>query len=328
MIAIFVYNILLIILYSITMVFAINSYLKEKNKVFLLISFYLAFFIFDNIIIYMTEFINSFAQSYDQAFMSAPAVKTIIFMGNAFFSASIIAELRKEKLKPFHYGLLIALAVWMVSIPLLENSAFKVWLYYLGNQIFLLYLGFYCWRGTKKELPDLNKGYLKKLAIINFLFSILIVLEDSFVIFNVDQYSSLTTKIYNRSISEDIFSITVCLLLFHFFLKERQISEEESPEEQEESIMIQRFCHAHQFTQRETEVFELLMFHRTNQEIADQLFLSLGTVKTHVHNIFIKLDIKKRTQIFPLFEDYQASSSEKMTLKRATIFHKKSLLFF
>ncbi len=46
---------------------------------------YLAFFIFDNTIIYMTEFLNSFAQSYDQAFMSAPAVKTIIFMGNAFF---------------------------------------------------------------------------------------------------------------------------------------------------------------------------------------------------------------------------------------------------
>lgn len=320
MIAIFVYNILLIILYSITMAFAINSYIKEKNKVFLLISLYLAFFIFDNIIIYMTEFLNTFAQSYDQAFMSAPAVKTIIFMGNAFFSVSIIAELQKETLKPLHYTLLIILAVWMISIPLLPNSAFKVWLYYLGNQVFLLYLGFYCWRGTKKDLPELNKGYLKKLAVICLLFSILIVIEDSFVIFNVDQYSSLTTKIYNRSISEDIFSIVVCLLMVHFFLKVRQVQEEISTEEQEEAVLIQRFCHAHQFTQRETEVFELLLFHRTNQEIADQLFLSLGTVKTHVHNIFIKLDIKKRTQIFPLFEEYQAASNEKMILKKSNDF--------
>ncbi|MDY4026017.1 MAG: helix-turn-helix transcriptional regulator [Enterococcus avium] len=320
MIAIFVYNILLIILYSITMAFAINSFLKEKNKVFLLISLYLAFFIFDNIIIYMTEFINSFAQSYDQAFMSAPAVKTIIFMGNAFFSVSIIAELRKEKLTPLHYTLLIALAVWMISIPLLPNSAFKVWLYYLGNQIFLFYLGFYCWRGTKKELPALNKGYLKKLSIISILFSILIVIEDSFVIFNVDQYSSLTTKIYNRSISEDIFSIVVCLLMIHFFLKDRHVQEEVNSEEQEEAMLIQKFCHAHQFTQRETEVFELLLFHRTNQEIADQLFLSLGTVKTHVHNIFIKLDIKKRTQIFSLFEEYRSASHEKMNLKKSNDF--------
>ena len=320
MIAIFVYNILLIILYSITMAFAINSYLKEKNKVFLLISLYLAFFIFDNIIIYMTEFINSFAQSYDQAFMSAPAVKTIIFMGNAFFSISIIAELRKEKLKALHYGLLIALAVWMITVPLMDNSALKVWLYYFGNQVFLFYLGFYCWRGARMDLPELNTGYLKKLAIICILFSILIVIEDSFVIFNVDQYSSLATKIYNRSISEDIFSITVCLLFLHSYLKARQVPDEDTPEEQENSILIQRFCHAHQFTQRETEVFELLMFHRTNQEIADQLFLSLGTVKTHVHNIFIKLDIKKRTQIFPMFEEYQASSNGKMTLKKSNDF--------
>jgi DNA-binding CsgD family transcriptional regulator len=67
-------------------------------------------------------------------------------------------------------------------------------------------------------------------------------------------------------------------------------------------------------------VFELLLFHRTNQEIADQLFLSLGTVKTHVHNIFIKLDIKKRTQIFPLFEEYRSASHEKMNLKKSNDF--------
>lgn len=96
MIAIFVYNILLIILYSITMTFAIYAYLKEKNNLFLWISLYLAFFIFDNTIIYMTEFLNSFAQSYDQAFMSAPAVKTIIFMGNAFFPFLFLPNYKRK----------------------------------------------------------------------------------------------------------------------------------------------------------------------------------------------------------------------------------------
>jgi len=46
MVAIFLYNILLIVLYSITLAFAINAYLKEKKQVFLFISLYLAFFIF------------------------------------------------------------------------------------------------------------------------------------------------------------------------------------------------------------------------------------------------------------------------------------------
>jgi len=62
----------------------------------------------------MTEFINSFAHSYDQAFMSAPAIKTIIFMSNAFLAVSILAEIRKEKLTIFHYVLLVFLAIWMI----------------------------------------------------------------------------------------------------------------------------------------------------------------------------------------------------------------------
>ncbi|WP_427814701.1 response regulator transcription factor (plasmid) [Enterococcus sp. 22-H-5-01] len=309
MVAIFLYNILLIVLYSITLAFAINAYLKERKKVFLFISLYLAFFTFDNVIIYMTEFINYFAHSYDQAFMSAPAIKTIIFMGNAFLAISILAEIRKEKLTIFHYVLLVFLAIWMISIPMLPNSAIKVWLYYLPNQLFLLFLAFYCWQGTKKKLAPYTSGLLKKLAGINLLFSLLIILEDNFVIFNIDQYSSLTTKIYNRSISEDIFSIVICIVLLQFFLKER------SPQTStinDHSVMIRQFCQDHQFTQRESEIFTLLLLHHSNQEIADELFLSLGTVKTHVHNIFIKLNIKKRTQITILFESYQQHYHEKL----------------
>ncbi|MDT2605310.1 hypothetical protein P7D37_01145 [Enterococcus hirae] len=110
MIAIFVYNILLIILYSITMTFAIYAYLKEKNNLFLWISLYLAFFIFDNTIIYMTEFLNSFAQSYVQAFMSAPAVKTIIFMGNAFFPFLFLPNYKK---KNFPLSIMLYCLLWL-----------------------------------------------------------------------------------------------------------------------------------------------------------------------------------------------------------------------
>jgi ATP/maltotriose-dependent transcriptional regulator MalT len=33
-----------------------------------------------------------------------------------------------------------------------------------------------------------------------------------------------------------------------------------------------------------------------NQEIADQLFVSLNTVKTHSSNLFSKLEVSRRTQ--------------------------------
>lgn len=47
---------------------------------------------------------------------------------------------------------------------------------------------------------------------------------------------------------------------------------------------------------REREVLQLLARGCRNAEIAEELFLSLSTVKTHVSNIFVKLDVKSRTQ--------------------------------
>lgn len=51
-----------------------------------------------------------------------------------------------------------------------------------------------------------------------------------------------------------------------------------------------------QLTEREYEVLQLLCKGRTNQEIADELFIALKTVKTHVSNILSKLDVQDRTQ--------------------------------
>ncbi len=49
-------------------------------------------------------------------------------------------------------------------------------------------------------------------------------------------------------------------------------------------------------SKREHEVLLLMAQGCSNQEIADLLFLSLNTVKTHTSNLFVKLDVKRRTQ--------------------------------
>jgi LuxR family maltose regulon positive regulatory protein len=47
-------------------------------------------------------------------------------------------------------------------------------------------------------------------------------------------------------------------------------------------------------SEREREVLRLVAAGLTNAEIADHLFLSVGTVKRHTHNIFIKLGVGNR----------------------------------
>jgi len=49
-------------------------------------------------------------------------------------------------------------------------------------------------------------------------------------------------------------------------------------------------------SKREYEVLELIAQGLSNQEIAERLFVSLNTVKSHSSNLFMKLDARRRTQ--------------------------------
>jgi two-component system, NarL family, response regulator LiaR len=49
-------------------------------------------------------------------------------------------------------------------------------------------------------------------------------------------------------------------------------------------------------SRREYEVLELISQGLSNREIAEKLFVSLSTVKTHSANLFMKLDASRRTQ--------------------------------
>lgn len=51
-----------------------------------------------------------------------------------------------------------------------------------------------------------------------------------------------------------------------------------------------------ELSKRELEILNLLAEGNSNQEIATKLFVSLSTVKTHLQNIFEKLEVKRRTQ--------------------------------
>lgn len=49
-------------------------------------------------------------------------------------------------------------------------------------------------------------------------------------------------------------------------------------------------------SKREMEVLQLMADGLSNQEIAERLFVSLNTIKTHSAQIFEKMEVKRRTQ--------------------------------
>ncbi|MBK7633964.1 MAG: LuxR C-terminal-related transcriptional regulator [Saprospiraceae bacterium] len=49
-------------------------------------------------------------------------------------------------------------------------------------------------------------------------------------------------------------------------------------------------------SKRELEVLQLMAEGLSNEELAERLYISLNTIKTHTSRLFEKLDVKRRTQ--------------------------------
>ncbi len=56
-----------------------------------------------------------------------------------------------------------------------------------------------------------------------------------------------------------------------------------------------------QLTKQEQNILDLLLEKKSNKEIAETLFVSISTVKTHVNNIYKKLNVQSREEVKSLF---------------------------
>jgi DNA-binding NarL/FixJ family response regulator len=61
------------------------------------------------------------------------------------------------------------------------------------------------------------------------------------------------------------------------------------------NVAKHREKNAQSLTEREVEILQLLAFGHTNRDIAEKLFISPDTVKTHLEHIYQKLGATDRT---------------------------------
>jgi DNA-binding CsgD family transcriptional regulator len=69
-----------------------------------------------------------------------------------------------------------------------------------------------------------------------------------------------------------------------------QKEQEKSPIEEANLILQEKL------TEREQEVLDFLVLGLSNKEIGEKLFLSVNTIKSHINNLYLKLDVNNRTQ--------------------------------
>ncbi len=69
--------------------------------------------------------------------------------------------------------------------------------------------------------------------------------------------------------------------------------------------LIVEFGHDHGLSPREMEVLPLLLSGKTAVYISEQLVIAPGTVKTHVYNIYQKVSVHTKMELFDSFERYR-----------------------
>lgn len=71
----------------------------------------------------------------------------------------------------------------------------------------------------------------------------------------------------------------------------------------EQPTLAETICKEHSLTPREEEVFMLLAKGRNAEYIQNALFISNHTVKTHIYNIYRKLDVHSLQELLDLVDE-------------------------
>ena len=326
-VTIFIYNVFLIILYSVVLTLSGFYYLKTKNNCYFAISILFSLYLFDNVVIYMTEFIKTFSISYNKLFIAVPTYKTLIIISIlAVYIAlnTMFFNLKNSKIWYFALGLL---TIFLFIIPVMQRTAFKSWLFFVPGDLFFVLFNSYLLIVSKNNKVIERKGifiHVNKLSTYTLFMSCLVFVEDSFVIFNIDVYSDTILNITNRNFSEDILRISQSLILIPyllnlFFAESRQkeaadtaVSDndndsalkDKTDENEHDYYIFHLFCSTYLFTVREQEVFKHLLEDKNNKLISESLYISIGTVKTHVHNIFIKTNVSNRRELLQVYNKW------------------------
>ena len=98
-----------------------------------------------------------------------------------------------------------------------------------------------------------------------------------------------------------LYFLSIVLPLIYFYYKINSIlNPEDYPKNLDSSV--ENILSRYGITKREREIVEEVCAGKSNQEIADSLFISLQTVKDHTHRIYLKMDIKNRMQLIKIIQ--------------------------
>lgn len=122
-----------------------------------------------------------------------------------------------------------------------------------------------------------------------FLIGLTVLVVVCVLVFNVVYFSSYY-GIAQINYINSLLLVPFIVLIFSFgmFIEQNK--------QKERSKKIDSF----KLTTKEKEVAQMILNKKKNREIADEMFVELSTIKTHINNIYKKVGVKNRRELLDL----------------------------
>ncbi len=130
---------------------------------------------------------------------------------------------------------------------------------------------------------------IKKVIIMIISFLLFVFLDTSIFAIKIYMSSFYSIRFWWNILFYTLWNILFIIYAFRFFKFEPSNLIDIKPNE--------IFLKKHNFTAREREILFIMIQGKSNQEIAQKLFISLKTVKNHVYNIYQKTGAKNRIEL-------------------------------
>ena len=228
-------------------------------------------------------------------------------------------------------GLPFLFISWIMLInmaySLFGRKAVKIWIPYHIILFILLVLGI--WLGydmmtsnniaTASKVRYIQMAYLSIFGLINYIVFITLVKrlgrenkaqgKDKIIMFSILLVLAFLIQVFSSVFAfHGKWQLAIVILLFfgsnlfpiwylriqsdHIF---QPVKAEKSSEE-----TLKKIAKRYHITKRESQIVAQICLGKTNQQIADDLFISLQTVKDHTHRIYSKIGINSRMQLVQL----------------------------
>ena len=116
------------------------------------------------------------------------------------------------------------------------------------------------------------------------------------LLFQLSKYSLVSG---NMDVEIIIAVVALVFFIVGIYINKKSLNSEPFPESE---INFQKI-EALELSSREYEVLTEIAKGLSNKEIGDKLFLSESTIKTHVSNLLVKLNAKRRTQAIQIAKE-------------------------